>query len=116
MMRKILAFVLLLICLSVTSVAQVGGGMTDKQVVEYVQNGLLQGKSQQQISTELARRGVTKEQAERVKLLYEQQKKNGKNSSSSTLDNTKGTAVITSIKILILMILRRKKKFLFINM
>ena len=89
-MRKILAFVLLLICLSVTSVAQVGGGMTDKQVVEYVQNGLLQGKSQQQISTELARRGVTKEQAERVKLLYEQQKKNGKNSSSSTLDNTKG--------------------------
>ena len=56
MMRKILAFVLLLICLSVTSVAQVGGGMTDKQVVEYVQNGLLQGKSQQQISTELARR------------------------------------------------------------
>ena len=69
MMRKILAFVLLLICLSVTSVAQVGSGMTDKQVVEYVQNGLLQGKSQQQISTELARRGVTKEQAERVKLL-----------------------------------------------
>ena len=44
-MRKILAFVLLLICLSVTSVAQVGGGMTDKQVVEYVQNGLLQGKA-----------------------------------------------------------------------
>ena len=64
--------------------------MTDKQVVEYVQSGLAQGKSQQQISTELARRGVTKEQAERVKLLYEQQKKNGKNSSSSTLDNTKG--------------------------
>ena len=56
MMRKIVTFVLLLICLSVTSVAQVGGGMTDKQVVEYVQNGLLQGKSQQQISTELARR------------------------------------------------------------
>ena len=71
MMRKIVTFVLLLICLSVTSVAQMGGGMTDKQVVEYVQNGLLQGKSQQQISTELARRGVTKEQAERVKLLYE---------------------------------------------
>ena len=128
MMRKIVTFVLLLICLSVTSVAQVGGGMTDKQVVEYVQNGLLQGKSQQQISTELARRGVTKEQAERVKLLYEQQKKNGKNSSSSTRKGavvprtglrkrkTERTAVITSIKILILMILRRKKKFLFINM
>ena len=89
-MRKIVTFALLLICLSVTSVAQTGGGMTDKQVVEYVQSGLAQGKSQQQISTELARRGVTKEQAERVKLLYEQQKKNGKNSSSSTLDNTKG--------------------------
>lgn len=100
MMRKIVTFVLLLICLSVTSVAQVGGGMTDKQVVEYVQNGLLQGKSQQQISTELARRGVTKEQAERVKLLYEQQKKNGKNSSSSTLDNTKGRRLSNELKIL----------------
>ena len=110
MMRKIVTFVLLLICLSVTSVAQMGGGMTDKQVVEYVQNGLLQGKSQQQISTELARRGVTKEQAERVKLLYEQPR------TGLRKRKTERTAVITSIKILILMILRRKKKFLFINM
>lgn len=88
MTRKILAFALLLVCLSAVSVAQTGGGMTDKQVMEYVQSGVAQGKSQQQISTELARRGVTKEQAERVKLLYDQQKKNGKGSSSS--DNAKG--------------------------
>lgn len=57
--------------------------MTDKQVMEYVQTGLAQGKSQQQLSAELARRGVTREQAERVKKLYEQEQKDGKGTSSS---------------------------------
>ena len=52
--------------------------MTDQQVMEYVEMGMLQGKSQQQIATELARRGVTREQAERVRKLYEQDQKSGK--------------------------------------
>ena len=51
--------------------------MTDKQVMEYVEMGMKQGKSQQQIATELARRGVTRGQAERVKKLYEQGQKSG---------------------------------------
>ena len=45
--------------------------------------GLKQGKSQQQIATELARRGVTREQAERVKKLYEQGQKGGKGTAAS---------------------------------
>lgn len=53
--------------------------MSDQQVLEYVKSGMQQGKDQRQIATELARRGVTKEQAQRVKRLYEEQTKtNGK--------------------------------------
>lgn len=52
--------------------------MSDQQVMEYVEMGMQQGKSQQQIATELARRGVTREQAERVKKMYEQEQKGDK--------------------------------------
>ena len=47
--------------------------MTDQQVLEYVKQGMSEGKDQRQMATELARRGVTREQAERVKKLYEQE-------------------------------------------
>ena len=47
--------------------------MSDSQVLEYVKDGIRQGKEQKQLASELARRGVTKEQATRVKQLYEQQ-------------------------------------------
>ena len=41
--------------------------MTDDAVTTYVQEALAAGKSQQTILTELASRGVTKAQAERIK-------------------------------------------------
>ena len=47
--------------------------MTDGQVLEYVKDGVKQGKDQKQMAAELARRGVTQEQAQRVKELYERQ-------------------------------------------
>lgn len=75
MLKKSLLFGFIMLCLSITSMAQ-GSGMTDQQVMEYAQAGLKEGKSQQQIATELARRGVTREQAERVKKLYEESLKN----------------------------------------
>lgn len=81
MFKKSLFFCLMLFCFSATPWAQ-GGGMTDKQVMEYVDMGMQQGKSQQQIATELARRGVTREQAERVRKLYEQEQKSGKSTAS----------------------------------
>ena len=49
--------------------------MSDSQVLEYVKEGIRQGKEQNQLASELARKGVTKEQAMRVKQLYEQQTK-----------------------------------------
>ncbi|WP_217929790.1 SLBB domain-containing protein [Bacteroides caecimuris] len=47
--------------------------MSDSQVLEYVKEGIKQGKEQKQLASELARKGVTKEQVMRVKQLYEQQ-------------------------------------------
>ena len=82
MLKKSLILCLLLLGFSATPWAQ-GGGMSDKQVMEYVEMGMKQGKSQQQIATELARRGVTREQAERVKKLYEQGQKGGKGTAAS---------------------------------
>ena len=56
--------------------------MSDSQVLEYVKDGIKQGKEQKQLASELARKGVTKEQAMRVKQLYEQQ--NNVNASNAT--------------------------------
>ena len=47
--------------------------MSDGQVVEYVKSATEAGKSQKQIMTELAARGVTRAQAERIKKRYEEQ-------------------------------------------
>lgn len=83
MFKKSLILCFMLLCFSATPWAQ-GSGLTDKQVMEYVEMGMQQGKSQQQIATELARRGVTREQAERVKKLYEQGQKSGKSATSKS--------------------------------
>ncbi len=56
--------------------------MSDQQVLEYVKDGIKQGKEQKQLASELARKGVTKEQAMRVKELYEKQ--NNVNTSNAT--------------------------------
>ena len=87
MFKKSLIFCLMLLCFSATPWAQ-GGGMTDQQVMEYVEMGMQQGKSQQQIATELARRGVTREQAERVKKLYEQNSQSGKGNTTKNKART----------------------------
>ena len=61
--------VLVMAAISVAAAAQ--STMTDIQVLDYVKNGVEQGKSRQQLLTELAAKGVTREQAERVRALYE---------------------------------------------
>lgn len=47
--------------------------MSDAEVLEYLKQGSQQGKDQQQMAIELARRGVTQEQARRVKEMYQKQ-------------------------------------------
>ena len=63
-MKRIALIAAVLLCaLSLASYAQ----MTDDQVVEYVKTAMSQGKSQDEISKELLLRGVTQEQAERIR-------------------------------------------------
>ena len=62
-MKKIVS---LIICTLLTIGAVMAQQMSDKQVVEYIQSAMEQGKNQKQIATELAMRGVSKEQAMRI--------------------------------------------------
>lgn len=61
------------LCLGFGGSAYAQSRMTDQQVLEYVKEGMKSGKDQRTLASELARQGVTREQAERVKKLYEQQ-------------------------------------------
>ena len=47
--------------------------MSDDAVVRYVKDGMAAGKSQQELISELVKRGVTREQAERLKARFEQE-------------------------------------------
>lgn len=89
-------FVLLVLVASpTTSWAQ--SSMTDQQVIEYVKDGTSAGKSQQQIATELASRGVTKTQAQRVKKLIEEKQESeegkAKNPRTGSSESTSRTDI-----------------------
>ena len=66
-MRKSILSFMLLLCLGFGGSVSAQSPMTDQQVLEYAMEGLKAGKDQRVIASELARRGVTREQAERVK-------------------------------------------------
>ena len=73
-MKKMYRAVLLLSAAIMAASAQdlcAQGGMTDDEVMEYVKNGIASGKEQKQIGLELLSLGVTKEQAKRVRKMYE---------------------------------------------
>lgn len=71
MVRK-QAFLLIALVAMVLFATPARAQMSDEAVVSYVKSGLETGKSQTDIAKELAARGVTKEQAERIKTQYEQ--------------------------------------------
>ena len=71
MFKKSLFLCLMLLGLSVKPWAQ-STGMTDEQVMEYVKTATESGKSQKQIMMELSSKGVTREQAKRIKKLSEE--------------------------------------------
>ena len=72
-MRKSILSMAMFLCLGFGGSAYAQSRMTDQQVLEYVKEGMKSGKDQRTLASELARQGVTREQAERVKKLYEQQ-------------------------------------------
>lgn len=70
-MRRLITLFFLIFTLSGVALAQ---QMSDDQVIQYVKSAQQMGKNQKQITTELMRRGVTKEQVERIQQKYEDAK------------------------------------------
>ncbi|MBP3562980.1 MAG: polysaccharide biosynthesis/export family protein, partial [Bacteroidales bacterium] len=72
MLKKLSTSVIVAIALSLVSVPA-GAQMSDDAVIAYVKDGMATGKSQTDMAKELAARGVTKAQAERIKAKYEEE-------------------------------------------
>ncbi len=66
--------------------------MSDEQVIAYVKTGQQQGKSQQQLVTELSARGVTKAQVERIKANLES--KQGSSDNVAAQRSVRGEAAV----------------------
>lgn len=73
-MRFIIVYSLLVFSVVLAPSVYAQSTMTDQQVLEYVQQGVNSGKSQNQIMKELVLRGVDRAQVERLKKLYNSQK------------------------------------------
>ena len=71
------AFLLIALVAMVAFVTPAKAQMSDDAVISYVENGLANGKSQDALIKELAVKGVTKEQAERIKTRMESQQAKG---------------------------------------
>lgn len=75
------AFLLIALVAVVVFATPAKAQMSDEAVVSYVESGMAAGKSQTDMAKELAARGVTKEQAERIKAKYEQDQASQENAS-----------------------------------
>lgn len=73
-MRRIITLLILIFTITGVSMAQ---QMSDDQVIQYVKQAQKEGKNQQQVTTELLKKGVTREQVERIKDKYEKQQSDG---------------------------------------
>jgi len=80
-MRKIIALIL---CFFVYSGILFAQSMTDDQVIQYVKQGQMAGKSQNQMAMELKTKGVTTQQVERIKKKYEAGQGGAKENESAT--------------------------------
>lgn len=69
-MHRLITLFFLIFVLSGVAMAQ---QMSDDQVVQYIKKANESGKSQKQITTELLRRGVTKEQVSRIQQKYSEE-------------------------------------------
>ena len=72
MIKKFSTLILVVFALAMVS-APARAQMSDDAVIAYVKQGMASGKSQEDMARELALRGVTREQAERLKARIEQE-------------------------------------------
>ncbi len=80
-MRRFLSVVFAILMACGAALAQ---SMSDSQVLQYIQQANSQGKNQQQITTELMRRGVTQEQLLRIRDQYSNSKNNASDAQTGT--------------------------------
>lgn len=92
-MKKLISLFIFAMLLSTTNV--LAQSMSDDQVVEYVKTATAFGKSQKQIMTELAAKGVTREQAERIKKRYEEQKASEQTMGAVAKNRLRNSADVT---------------------
>lgn len=84
-MKRIIVLLSVLACFcSVDALAQ----MSDQQVIEFVQQGVAQGKSKTRISNELLAKGITREQVERIRADYESSASSSSNIAANVAENT----------------------------
>ena len=86
-MRERKAFALILLFALMAFAAPVHAQMSDDAVMRYVESGMASGKSQDQLTKELALRGVSKEQAARIKARMEAQQGGASASSKAATAN-----------------------------
>ena len=79
MIKKLFSLLLLTFLVNGSIWAQ---SMSDEQVISYIKTATEAGKSQKQIMTELAARGVTRAQAERIKKRYDESQAAGQETSA----------------------------------
>ena len=79
-------FVTLFFLIFIFSGAVMAQRMSDDQVIQYVKEGQKQGKTQTQMTSELVKRGVTREQVERIKSKYE-------GANASNIDSAQDSAI-----------------------
>ena len=89
-MKRLFLSILLMLLLVLPGFAQ---GMSDTQVLQYIQREVKAGTSQSQIAVKLMQRGVDMKQIQRVRQLYEKQ--NGTSATSSS-SRTSSAGVITT--------------------
>lgn len=80
-MRRLFTLLFILSLFCGTAWAQ---QMSDDQVIQYVKDAQKAGKTQKEITVELMRRGVTKEQVERIKEKYEQSQADGQQAGNQS--------------------------------
>lgn len=70
-MKRIITFLVAVLCTMSLAGFQAAAQMTDDQVINYVKQASAEGKSEKQIGKELVAKGVTAEQAKRIKSQFE---------------------------------------------
>lgn len=91
-MRRFILLCLLMFTVSGVAFAQ---QMSDEQVVQFVKEGQMMGKTQQQMTTELMRKGVTKEQIQRIQAKYSNKTGSMQNENSVSQSRMRTQKVMT---------------------